>query len=218
MWQLLLKAMFNGQIECSLSLNIVIQIKGNNYFTRISFVESIYIGSNFFVNTNLQYRHMYVDFWHIKFWLQEESINILQGSRFQWIFSWKWNHAYLCNIHNLTSQFAKGFIVTGYLQFERNYLKIFIQVSVCYVFSIFYSIFIICIFVAFCCIQSVAFCRFLVPFKQIFQHFYHVQLSIFLPFFLSVSCYLFVATCLSFFLSFSQYFSNSPFHHFVVLF
>ena len=33
--------MFNGQIEHSLSLNIVIGIKGNNYFTRISFVESI---------------------------------------------------------------------------------------------------------------------------------------------------------------------------------
>ena len=147
----------------------------------------------------------------IKFWLQEESINILQGSRFQWIFSWKWKHAYLCNIHNLTSQFVKGFIVTGYLHFERNYLKIFIQVSVCYVFSIFYSIFIICIFVAFCCIQSVAFCRFLVPFKRIFQHFYHVQPPIFLPFFLSVSWHLFVATCLSFFCPFHSVSPTAPF-------
>ena len=203
--------MFSGQIECSLSLNIVIRIKGNNYFTRISFVESIYLGTNFFINTNLQYWHMYVDFWHIKFWLQEESINILQGSRFQWIFSWKWKHAYLCNIHNLTSQLVKGFIVTGYLHFERNYLKIFIQVSVCYVFSIFYSIFIICIFVAFCCIQSVAFCRFLVPFKRIFQHFYHVQPLIFLPFFLPVSCNLFVATCLSFFCPFHSVSPTAPF-------
>ena len=33
--------MFNGQIEHSLSLNIVIRTKRNNYFTRISFVESI---------------------------------------------------------------------------------------------------------------------------------------------------------------------------------
>ena len=34
--------MFHGQIERSLSLNIVIRIKGNNYFTRISYVESVY--------------------------------------------------------------------------------------------------------------------------------------------------------------------------------
>ena len=33
--------MFNGHIERSWSLNIVIRIKGNNYFTRISFVENI---------------------------------------------------------------------------------------------------------------------------------------------------------------------------------
>ena len=156
--------MFSGQIECSLSLNIVIRIKGNNYFTRISFVESIYLGTNFFINTNLQYWHMYVDFWHIKFWLQEESINILQGSRFQWIFSWKWKHAYLCNIHSLTSQFVGGFIGTGYLLFGRNHLVIFILVSVRYMSSIFYSIFRTCIFVTFCCVQSVTFYRFLVPF------------------------------------------------------
>ena len=45
--------------------------------------------------------------------------------------------------------------------------------------SIFYSIFRICIFVTFCCVQSVAFCRFLVPFQRIFQHFYSVQPPIF---------------------------------------
>ena len=33
--------MFNDHIERSLSLNIVIQTLGNNYFTSISFVESI---------------------------------------------------------------------------------------------------------------------------------------------------------------------------------
>ena len=33
--------MFNGQIERPLSLNTVTRAKGNNYFTRISFVESI---------------------------------------------------------------------------------------------------------------------------------------------------------------------------------
>ena len=33
--------MFNGQVERSLSMNIVIRAKGNNYFTRISFAESI---------------------------------------------------------------------------------------------------------------------------------------------------------------------------------
>ena len=31
--------MFNSQVECSSLLNIVIQIKGNNYLIRISFVE-----------------------------------------------------------------------------------------------------------------------------------------------------------------------------------
>ena len=35
--------MFNDQIERSLLLNVVIQIKGNNYFTGISLVEIIYI-------------------------------------------------------------------------------------------------------------------------------------------------------------------------------
>ena len=33
--------MFNGQIERPLSLNTVTRAKGNNYFARISFVESI---------------------------------------------------------------------------------------------------------------------------------------------------------------------------------
>ena len=54
-----------------------------------------------------------------------------------------------CNIHCLTSQFVSGFIGTGYLLFGRNYLVIFFIVSVFYVFSIFYSIFSICIFVDF---------------------------------------------------------------------
>ena len=35
--------MFNGQLEHSLLLNIVIRIKGNNYFTRIYFVLSMRI-------------------------------------------------------------------------------------------------------------------------------------------------------------------------------
>ena len=69
-----------------------------------------------------------------------------------------------CNIHSLTSQFVSGFIGAGYLLFGRNHLLIFILVSVCYVFSIFYNVFRICIFVAFCCVQSVEFCGFLVPF------------------------------------------------------
>ena len=93
--------------------------------------------------------------------MHEESIKILQRSIFQWILSWKWNHAYLCNMHGLTSQFVSGFIGTGYLLFGGNHLVIFILVSVCYVFSIFYNIFRICIFVAFFCVQPVAFCGFL---------------------------------------------------------
>ena len=93
----------------------------------------------------------------IKFWLQEESINILQGSSFQWIFSWKWKHAYLCNIHSSTSQFVSGFVGIGYSLFGRSHLVTFNLVSVRYVFSIFYSMFRIYIFVAFCCVQSVAF-------------------------------------------------------------
>ena len=62
------------------------------------------------------------------------------------------------------SKFVSDFIGTEYLLFGRNSLVIFVVVSVFYVFNIFYSIFEICIFVAFCCIQSVAFCGFLVPF------------------------------------------------------
>ena len=42
--------------------------------------------------------------------------------------------------HSFT-HFVSGFIGTGYLLFGRNYLVIFILVSVLYVFSIFYSIF-----------------------------------------------------------------------------
>ena len=56
--------MFNGQIGRSLLLSIVIRIKGNNYFTRISFVESI--KGTIFINTNLRYRRMFVDFCHCK--------------------------------------------------------------------------------------------------------------------------------------------------------
>ena len=63
-------------------------------------------------------------------------------------------------IHSLTSQFVSGSISTGYLLFGRNHLVIFILVSVRYVFSIFYSIFRICIFAAFCFVQSVAFADF----------------------------------------------------------
>ena len=90
-------------------------------------------------------------------------------------------------MHSLTSQFVSGFVCIGYLLFGRNHLVIFILVSVRYVFlvSIFYSILRIYIFVAFCCVQSVAFCGFLVPFWQIFQHFYPMQLSVFPPFFVS---------------------------------
>ena len=100
----------------------------------------------------------------INFWLQEESIKILQRSSFQWIFSWKWKHAYLCSIQSLTSHFVSGFIGTGYLLFRRNHLVIFILVSVCYVFSIFYSLFRIFIFVAFYCFQSMALCGISVSF------------------------------------------------------
>ena len=89
--------------------------------------------------------------------MQEESIKILQRSSFQGIFSWKWKYAYFCNIHSLTSHFISGFIGTGYLLFGRNYLVIFILVNIFYAFSIFYSIFRIYFFVAFCCIQSVVF-------------------------------------------------------------
>ena len=144
-------------------MNIIIQIKGNYYFTRISFVEiyreqflliqiyDIDVCSLIFVTDKI-------------FGLQEESIKTLQCSSFQWIFNWKWKDAYFCNIHSLTTHFVIGIIGTGYLLFGRNHLVIFIVVSVFYVFSIFYSIFRICIFVAFCCIQSAAFCGFLVPF------------------------------------------------------
>ena len=67
-------------------------------------------------------------------------------------------------MHSLTSQFVTGFIGTGYLLFGRNHLVIFILVDFRYVFSILYSIFGICIFLAFCFAQSMAFCGFLVPF------------------------------------------------------
>ena len=85
----------------------------------------------------------------------------------------------------------------------------FILVSVRCVFSIFYSIFRICIFVTFCCIQSVAFCGFLVPFQRIFQHFYPMQPPI-LPAFLCQFLGIFSLPLL-FFLSFLQYFSTAPF-------
>ena len=88
-------------------------------------------------------------------------------------------------MHSLTSQFVSGFIGTGYLLFGRNHLVIFILVVFRYVFSILYSIFRICIFLAFCFAQSMAFCGFLVPFSRIFQHFHPVQPPIFLPFFVS---------------------------------
>ena len=60
-------------------------------------------------------------------------------------------------MHSLKSQFVSGFIGTGYLLFGRNHLVIFVLVSVRYVFSVFYSIFRISIFVAFSCAHSVAF-------------------------------------------------------------
>ena len=47
------------------------------------------------------------------------------------------------------SHFASGFIGTEYLLFGRNLLVTFILVSVSYVFSIFYIIFRIFIFIAF---------------------------------------------------------------------
>ena len=145
----------------------------------------------------------------IKFWLQKESIKILQRSNFQWIFSWKWKHAYLCNIHSSTSQFVSGFVGNGYSLFGRNHLVIFILVSVCYGFSIFYSRFRIYIFEGFCCVQSVEFCGFLVPFFRIFHHFHPMQLPIFPPFFASFLAS-FVAACLSF-LSFLKCFYTAPF-------
>ena len=76
---------------------------------------------------------------------------------------------YLCNIHILTSQFVSGVVGIGYLLFGINNLVIFILVSVRYLFGIFYSIFRIYIFEAFCCVHLVAFCGFLVASWQIFQ-------------------------------------------------
>ena len=155
---------------------------------------------------------MYVGWFltQIKFWLQEESIKILQRSSFQWIFSWKWKHAYFCNIQSLTSQIVCGFIGTGYLVFGRNHLVSFILISVHYAFNIFYSIFRICIFVAFCCVQSVAFCGFLVAFWRIFQHFHPVQLPIFPPFFCQFLG-IFLLLLLSFFCPSCSVFPTAPF-------
>ena len=149
--------------------------------------------------------------------MQEEYIKILQHGSFQWSFSWKWKHAYLFNIHSLTSQFVSGFVGIEYLLFGRNHLAIFVLVSARYVFSIFYIIFRIYIFAAFVfCVQFVAFCRFLVPFWWIFQHFHPMQLSIFLPFFVS---FLASFRCrLPHFFVLLAVFLHSPFRHFVVLF
>ena len=131
--------MFNCQIEHSSLLNTVIQIKGNNYFRRMSFVESIQ--GTFFINTNLRYRRMFLDFCHRwNIWLREESIKIMQRSSFQWIFSWKWKHVYLCNIKCFTSHVVSGFIGTGYLLSGKNYLVIFILINIFYLFNTFYSI------------------------------------------------------------------------------
>ena len=108
-------------------------------------------------------------------------------------------------MHGLTSQFVSGFIGTGYLLFGRNHLEIFIPVSVCYVFSIFYSIFRICIFVSFFCVQLVGFCGFLLLSSGYFSIFTLCsphQLSC--PF-LSVSWHLFVASCLSFFVFYAVF-------------
>ena len=151
-WQLFSIAMFNGQIEGSLSLSIVIQIKGNNYFMRISFVESIQgviflliqiydtgICTLIFVTHKIFAREIYQDFA-----MQQFSVDFQLKMK-------------AC----LTSQFVSGSVGTGHLLFRRNHLVIFILISVCYVFSIFYnSVFRICIFVAFCCVQSVAFAGF----------------------------------------------------------
>ena len=140
--------MFNSQVECSSLLNIVIQIKGNNYLIRISFVElyreqflliRIY-GIDVCSLTFVTYKN---------FWLQEEY-------NYKRIFSWKWEHVYFCNVNCLTSHFVSGFIGTGHLLLGRNYLMIFLLESVLHFFNISYSIFRICIFVAFCFIQSVA--------------------------------------------------------------
>ena len=150
---------------------------------------------------NLRYSRMYIDFW---------------PSSFQWIFSCKWKHAYLFDIHGLTSQFVSGFVGIRYLLFGRNHLVTFFLVSVRYVFSIFYSICRIYIFVAFCSFQSVAFWGFLVPFWRIFQHFYPMHLPIFPPFFVS---FLASFCCvLSLFFVLSAVFLCSPFCNFVVLF
>ena len=115
-------------------------------------------------------------------------------------------------MHGLTSQFVSGFIGTGYLLFGGNHLVIFILVSVCYVFSIFYSIFRICIFVAFFCVQPVAFCGFLLLSSGYFSIFTLCsphQLSCL--FFLSVSWHLFVTACLSFFCIFCSVSPTAPF-------
>ena len=95
--------------------------------------------------------------------MQEEYIKILQHGSFQWSFSWKWKHAYLFNIHSLTSQFVSGFVGIGYLLFGRNHLAIFILVSARYVFSIFYIMCSVC------------------GFLQIFSAFL-VDISAFLPY------------------------------------
>ena len=51
--------MFNGQIECSLLLNIAIPIKEINYFVRISSVDIIQ--GTVFIYANLRYRSMLID-------------------------------------------------------------------------------------------------------------------------------------------------------------
>ena len=152
----------------------------------------------------------------IKFWLQKESIKILQRSNFQWIFSWKWKHAYLCNIHSSTSHFVSGFVGNGYSLFGRNHLVIFILVSVCYGFSIFYSRFRIYIFEGFCCVQSVEFLRIFSTFLP--------DISSFLPYaaadFPALFCQFlgFFRCRLSLFFVLFEVFLHSPFCHFIVLF
>ena len=66
------------------------------------------------------------------------------------------------NYDNLSKNDRRFLVKDNHLEgnlFGRNHLVIFILVRVCYLFSIFYSIFKIYIFVAFCCVQSVAFLR-----------------------------------------------------------
>ena len=104
-------------------------------------------------------------------------------------------------MHGLTSQFVSGFIGTGYLLFGRNHLVIFIPVRVCYVFSIFYSIFKICIFVSFFCVQLVGFCGFLLLSSGYFSIFtlcspHQLSCPFFVSFLASFCCLLSLLFCI----------------------